>query len=195
VQHGVVALGQLQAAGLSSGAVAKRARRGRLHRVHRGVYAVGHASLTYRGRCMAAVLALSGTGGNRRPSGLSWGTAIVSHRSAAMLWGLLPPTAGTIHVSIRDGSGREPRRGICVHRRAALPTKCVAGRHGIPVTTVAQTIADLRTSISSGATVASSSRPTTTNTTEAKPPSRTTAPETWICAASATTSYASPTAK
>jgi predicted transcriptional regulator of viral defense system len=54
-QHGVVATRQLSALGLARGGVAARARAGRLHRVHRGVYAVGHTVLTVNGRRMAAV--------------------------------------------------------------------------------------------------------------------------------------------
>src|SRR5687768_6344018 len=56
-QHGVVSLRQLQLAGLTASAVRKRATAGRLHRLHRGVYAVGHRRVTGRGRLMAAVLA------------------------------------------------------------------------------------------------------------------------------------------
>src|SRR5687767_8578070 len=75
-QHGVVSLGQLQFAGLTAGAARKRVAAGRLHRVHHGVFAVGHRRLTGRGRSMAAVL--------------SYGPlAVLSHRSAAGLWGLL----------------------------------------------------------------------------------------------------------
>jgi len=76
-QHGVVSLEQLRAIGISSHAIAHRVRIGRLHRIHRGVYAVGHARLSNEGRWMAAVLACG------------YGAAL-SHRSAAALWGLLP---------------------------------------------------------------------------------------------------------
>src|SRR4051812_10827827 len=72
-QHGVIARAQLRALGLSDDAITKRASRGRLHAVHRGVYAVGHPVLGARGRWMAAVLAC-GPG------------AVLSHASAAALW-------------------------------------------------------------------------------------------------------------
>jgi predicted transcriptional regulator of viral defense system len=71
-QHGVVAARQLAALGISRNAVSARAQAGRLHRVHRGVYAVGHPVLTVNGRRMAAVLA-AGPG------------AALSHASAAAL--------------------------------------------------------------------------------------------------------------
>src|SRR3954468_18140410 len=74
-QHGVVTLSQLRSVGLSASGVRDRAARGRLHRVHRGVYSAGHPLLTERGRLMAAVLACG-------PD------AVLSHRSAAGSWGL-----------------------------------------------------------------------------------------------------------
>src|SRR4051794_35365115 len=56
-QHGVVSLAQLVNLGLSPEAVRSRVASGRLHRVHRGVYAVGHSILTDKGRVKAATLA------------------------------------------------------------------------------------------------------------------------------------------
>src|SRR5207247_11204601 len=80
-QHGVVTVGQLRAAGLDRNAVGRRLAAGRLHRVYRGVYAVGHAGLSDEGRWTAAVLAC-GEG------------AVLSHRSAAELLRLLEPADG-----------------------------------------------------------------------------------------------------
>jgi predicted transcriptional regulator of viral defense system len=74
-QHGVVALAQLTALGLGPSGARDRVASGRLHRIHRGVFAVGHPLLGRRGRLMAAVLAC-GPG------------AVLSHRSAAALHGL-----------------------------------------------------------------------------------------------------------
>src|SRR3954466_180534 len=56
-QYGVITMRQLADLGVSRRAVSHRAAAGRLHRVHRGVYAVGHTRLTGHGRWMAAVLA------------------------------------------------------------------------------------------------------------------------------------------
>jgi predicted transcriptional regulator of viral defense system len=95
-QHGVVSTRQLAALGLSRSAVAARATAGRLHRVHRGVYAVGHPRLTLRGHWMAAVLA-AGPG------------AALSHASAAALWELRPSAATRIDVSVRSAGGRTQR--------------------------------------------------------------------------------------
>jgi predicted transcriptional regulator of viral defense system len=56
-QYGVVPLTQLKALGVSASAARDRAAAGRLHRVYRGVYAVGHSVLGGHGRWMAAALA------------------------------------------------------------------------------------------------------------------------------------------
>jgi hypothetical protein len=130
-QHGVVSYGQLREAGMSGNGIAQRARRGQLHRLHRGVYAVGHRPVSRRGFWVAAVLA-GGEG------------AVLSHRSAAELWGLLRPQRGPIHVSIRARSGRAKRDGIQLHRCTSLVAGTTTRRLNIPVTTVARTIADLR---------------------------------------------------
>src|SRR5829696_875977 len=86
-QHGVVSYGQLRAVGLSSATVSRSAERGHIHRLHQGVYAVGHEGLSREGRWMAAVLA-SGAG------------AVLSHGAAAALWGLLRPGEGPVDVSV-----------------------------------------------------------------------------------------------
>jgi hypothetical protein len=72
-QHGVVSVRQLAALGLDKTAVWRWIRAGQLHRIDRGVYAVGHTRLSREGRWMAAVLRC-GAG------------ALLSHRSAAALW-------------------------------------------------------------------------------------------------------------
>jgi very-short-patch-repair endonuclease len=149
-QHGVIILRQLEAVGLSRYTVAKRTERGRLHRVHQGVYAVGHSGLSLHGRFMAAVLAC-GDG------------AVLSHGSAAVLWKLLKPLDGPVHVSVPTTSGRKARRGIHLHRTPALAESSpspssnwqrggrgrrllTTRRDNIPVTTVNRTIEDLRRS-------------------------------------------------
>jgi predicted transcriptional regulator of viral defense system len=56
-QHGVVSLRQLHALGAERGAIAHRLATGRLHRIHRGTYAVGHPILSLKAQFMAAALA------------------------------------------------------------------------------------------------------------------------------------------
>ena len=108
-QHGVVSRAQLREIGLSDRAISRRCAAGSLHRVHQGVYAVGHALLTARGRWMAAVLA-GGPG------------AALSHNSAAALWELRPSSARFIDVTTRR-TGRA-RSGLRIHRPAPFtPTR------------------------------------------------------------------------
>jgi Protein of unknown function (DUF559)/Transcriptional regulator, AbiEi antitoxin len=128
-QHGVVALSQLVVLGLSPKAVRGRARAGRLHRVHHGVYAVGHPLLTAEGRWIAAVLAC-GDG------------ALLSHRSAAVLWGLREGGGARVDVTTTRRVGRR-RTGIRVHWRPS-PCHTDAGScRGVPCTSVARTLLDL----------------------------------------------------
>jgi predicted transcriptional regulator of viral defense system len=128
-QHGVVSLHQLQLLGLSRSAVAKRGREGRLTRILRAVYAVGHGRLTVRGRWMAAVLAYGPT-------------AVLSHRSAAALHGLRPDNRPKADITLPGPSAR-PRPGIDVHRSATLQAADVTTVDGIPCTSVARTLLDL----------------------------------------------------
>jgi very-short-patch-repair endonuclease len=127
-QHGVVALDQLEALRLSPSGVRSRVARGLLHRIHYGVYAVGHPLLSAKGRWMAAVLAC-GAG------------AALSHRSAAALQGLLA-VGSRLEVSSPGRSGRS-RPGIEVHSGATLAPSDVAVVDGIRCTTVPRTLLDL----------------------------------------------------
>lgn len=137
-QHGAVTIAQLHAAGLGDSAVLKRRQTGRLHRLHRGIYAVGHMAASTERRWMAAVLALSGAPTGSNPA------AVLSHRSAAALWGMLLPVDGPVDVSLPSRGGRRKRKGIHVHRPLSLETGETTYKDGIPVTSPARTIRDLR---------------------------------------------------
>jgi very-short-patch-repair endonuclease len=128
-QHGVVTLGQLQLAGLTASAVRDRVKAGRLYRIHRGVYAVGHARLTAHGRIMAAVLAC----GPR---------AVASHRAAAGLLGLRQDNSAKVDVTVPRRSARQ-RPGVVAHATRTLRPADITHRHGIPCTSVARTALDL----------------------------------------------------
>jgi very-short-patch-repair endonuclease len=147
-QYGVITIRQLEAAGLGRNAVTLRVQAGRLHRLYRGVYAVGHLALSSEGRWMAAVLACGkrdlslDVGATESVLGY-WG-ATLSHRSAAELWQLLRVAEGPIDVSVATGGGRKKQAGIRVHRPRALRPASVTLCKGIPVTTPGRTIADLR---------------------------------------------------
>jgi len=131
-QHGVVSTVQLHSAGLGDYAISRRVEAGRFHRIHRGVYAVGHTRLSFEGRCMAAALAC-GEG------------AAISHRSAAALWGILSLSArGSIELTLPTDGGRKRRRGIVIHRSRTLTARDVKRRAGIPLTSPLRTLADVR---------------------------------------------------
>jgi very-short-patch-repair endonuclease/predicted transcriptional regulator of viral defense system len=127
-QHGVISLEQFVALGLSPRAVRHRVASGRLVRLHRGVFAVGHGAMRRDGRRLAAVLAC-GSG------------AVLSHRSAAALWGLRPWT-GRFEVSIPSQAGRAVR-GIDLHRCRSLASADITEVGAIPCTTLARTLIDL----------------------------------------------------
>jgi len=142
-QHGVIAAWQLRDVGLVPSRVADRATAGHLHRIHRGVYAVGNPNIGKEGRWMAAVLAC-GEG------------AVLSHCSAAELWRILSPGGSNyngrpVDVTVSGDGGRKRRAGIRVHRSSTLSPADVTRRLGIPVTRPGRTLGDLRRTIPSKA--------------------------------------------
>jgi very-short-patch-repair endonuclease len=127
-QHGVVSRAQLLERGLGSDAVKHRLETGRLHRLWRGVYAVGRPEVSREGRLMAAVLSCGSE-------------ALLSHGSAAGLWGLLRRPAG-IDVTVPEGTYRR-RPGIRVHRRSGLDAEHRREVAGIPIMDPISTLVDL----------------------------------------------------
>jgi predicted transcriptional regulator of viral defense system len=119
-QHGVVTLAQLAALGIGAGAIKYRRRSGRLHLLHQGVYAVGHRPPSPLATAIAAVLACG-------PD------AVLSHRSAAALWRILPRWPTTPEVTT-PGKHRLP--GIHVHRTRHTEATT---NYGIRVTTPLRT--------------------------------------------------------
>jgi very-short-patch-repair endonuclease len=128
-QHGVVTRRQLHALGFDNSAILRRMRSARLHQLYRNVYAVGRTDLTLQGRFLSAVIAY----GNR---------AVLSHRSAAVLWRICPERGPRIDVTVPGGGSRPPRGQVVLHR-CQLPAEHVATVGRIPVTTPARTIVDL----------------------------------------------------
>jgi very-short-patch-repair endonuclease/predicted transcriptional regulator of viral defense system len=124
-RHGVLTVAELARLGLSGRAVRDRAAKGRLHRIHNGIYAA--TPPTEKGRWVAALLAC----GPR---------AVLSHTSAAALWDLARDTA-TVHVTL-PGAARATRPGVTVHGARLDPSEIVS-RNDIPCTTVARTLLDL----------------------------------------------------
>jgi very-short-patch-repair endonuclease len=124
-QHGVVTAKQL---GMSSTSITKRIRAGSLHRVHRGVYAVGHARLSENGAFMAAVLA-AGRG------------AALCGLSAAVFWQAWRRKVPEIHVLVPRDHRQHP--GFRVHTTRHIHPSDITEHDGIPVTTISRTLVDL----------------------------------------------------
>jgi hypothetical protein len=102
---------------------------GRLHPLHRGVYAVGHTAIGRRGRMLAAALAC-GPG------------AVVSHRTAAELHGLYEKTPAVFDITSTSQAGRD-LDGIRWHRATGLPACDLTSHDGVPCTAVSRTLVDL----------------------------------------------------
>jgi very-short-patch-repair endonuclease len=128
-QKGFVMRAQLAGAGLSRGAIAHRLQTGLLREYHRGVYLVGRSSLEPLGRETAAVLRHRGH-------------AILSHRSAAAVWGLLGPSPDEVTVTVVT-IGSHSRSGLRVHRVQALDRRDLRARNGLPLTAPGRTLLDL----------------------------------------------------
>ncbi len=127
-QHGAVTRAQLLDLGYSPQAIKHRVRKGRLHRVYRGVYAIGRPQ-TRHGRWMAAVLSCG-------PQ------AALSHLSAGSIWEIGSEMRAEVDVSVPADVARV-RPGVVVHRRAKLSGEDITHRFGIPVTTPILTLVDL----------------------------------------------------
>jgi very-short-patch-repair endonuclease len=128
-QWGVLSLDELRACGLSREAVSVRVRNGLLHRIHRGVYAVGHANPPLEGRWLAATKACGGA-------------AVLSHVSAAALWRIVEWDDRHPEVTVPLSRCRV-HGGLRVHRSSTLAVADVTRHRGIPVTTPARTLLDL----------------------------------------------------
>lgn len=127
-QHGLITLEQLEGQGLSVQAIHERLLAGRLHRVHQRVYSLTPGVMTQRGKFMAAVLACG-------PD------AVLSHRAAAYLWGLVDEWSEPIDVTAPNRRGRSPV-GVAAHRDGSLHPIDRTTPYGIPCTSVARTLLD-----------------------------------------------------
>jgi very-short-patch-repair endonuclease len=128
-QHGVISRNQMRRLGFKDGVISHAATTGRLHRVFHGAYALGHSRIGERGRLLAATLAC-GTG------------AVVSHRSAGSLLGLLDEGPVVIDVIAPPSRGRGID-GIYLHRVRPPRLEETGTMHGIPCTSPSRTLVDL----------------------------------------------------
>jgi very-short-patch-repair endonuclease/predicted transcriptional regulator of viral defense system len=130
-QFGLITRVQLHGIGLGDGALEYRLSIGRLHRIHPGVYAVGHRLVAQRGLWLAAVL-------------VSGERAVLSHEAAADLWGLRASRGREIDVTVPVN--RRGVEGVRVHRTKLDQTE-ITKRGPIPVTTPTRTLLDLASQV------------------------------------------------
>ncbi len=121
-QSGVLTRAQIEGAGVSGTRLSRWVVDGRLHRLHPGVYALGHRALSVEGRLLSALLR-AGPG------------AALSHATAAWWWQLLPGEPPRIEVSVPRG--RRCENPVGVHRPRRLER---TWHRGLPVTTVPRTL-------------------------------------------------------
>lgn len=129
-QHGRVSRRQLLAEGIDEERIKRWVVDGRLHVVHRGVYAVGHVAPSMHGGYSGAVLA----GGD---------DAKLSHAPAGHVFkvtrGRQPPPP---EITVPTTAHRR-RPGIVIHRVAFLHPDDVTTYARIPITSVARVLLDL----------------------------------------------------
>lgn len=131
-QHGVVSREQLRDHGLSDTMVARWLGNGRLLRLHRGVFALGHTTLSLKGRLWAALLYAD-------PD------AVLSHTTAAWIWSLIEAEPARVHITV-PGRRRSLPDVRVHHSRQVAVVHC----RGFPVTPVARTLVDLAATLSAG---------------------------------------------
>lgn len=132
-QNGRITTAQLRDCGFSRGSVQAAVRAGRLHRVHTGVFALGHRAPSRVADWHAAVLAC-GPG------------AVLSHRSAATAYGIRDGVGPRVDVTV-DPSSHRRRPGIAVHRATLLEFERGIWSD-IPISSPSRTMVDLAHALS-----------------------------------------------
>jgi hypothetical protein len=137
LQRGLVSRGQLLDGGITANVVDRLVRSGRLRRIHAGVYAVLRTAAIPWAAETAALLAA-------RPG------ALLSHHTAAALWGLRQAESGDgqVHALVLGDSRPARPVGVCVHRTAHLAPGDVRMRRGLPVSSPVRTILDVAPALS-----------------------------------------------
>lgn len=130
VQRGRVSRRQLLAAGLAPTTIKKMVRCRLLDPEYSGVYAVAYAPPVPLARETAALLACHGR-------------AVLSHRSAAALWDLLPPVDAPVEVTVVRGESGRKRAGLRLHRASMLAERDTSTHQWLPVTSPARTLLDI----------------------------------------------------
>lgn len=127
-QGGIVERAQLRAAGMSSTAIDRALRSGRLHRVHPGVYSTQAPELATEDALLIAALMAAGDG------------AVLSHGTAAWRWHLIP--APPTRIELTAHNARTTQRGLAIFRAHLRPTDLTLNAR-LPSTSVPRTLLDL----------------------------------------------------
>lgn len=135
-QWGVLSTGELRTCGLTPSSITRRRERGHLHQLHLGVWAVGHPNPPWEGWLLAAVKACG-------PS------ALLSHYSAAELWGIVDRLERIVDVTVR-ARGSRSIPGTRIHRTQVLADIDARIEAAIPVTSPARTLLDLASMLDAG---------------------------------------------
>jgi predicted transcriptional regulator of viral defense system len=129
-QYGAISRGQLLIAGVGRATLQRWVAAARLHRIHPGVYALGHAALSLDGRLVAALL-------------YAGDAAVLSHTTAAWVWRLIDAEPTRIHITVPGRRSSLP--GVRVHHSRWLDAAIC---RELPVTSVARTLLDLASMLS-----------------------------------------------
>src|SRR6476620_1014290 len=130
-QRSLITRRQLLALGVSSDMIGRALRRGRLHRMHQGIYSmVPFPALPPLATELAAVLACGDS-------------ALLSHHSAAAVWGIRPFLEGDIDVSVIGKETGRRRRGIRVHRTGHLDPRDARRYQQLPITSPARALLEI----------------------------------------------------
>jgi len=129
-QRGCVHRSQLLAAGIGRGSIAYRLEVGTLHRIYRDVYLLGRPRLEPLARETATILHFAG-----------W--AVLSHRSAGALWGLIETQGEPVPVTAVGRHFRSRQEWLRIHRVPALDPYDMCHHSGLPATAAPRTLVDL----------------------------------------------------
>src|SRR5436305_2104854 len=135
-QHGLLLRAQVLDVGLTDAMIDHRIRSGRWARVCPGLYRLAGVPVSWRQRALAACL-VAGPG------------AVVSHRSAAVLWGVSGFRPGRVEITVPPGGSNRSTLAR-VHRSPVQGVR----RDGVPVTSPARTIVDLAAVVGGGVAAA-----------------------------------------
>ena len=127
---------QARDAGFSDSVLVRMAQRGRIERTARGVYRIPYVPLNQFSQYRETVLWARA---HRGPIQVA-----LSHETALVVYGISDANPASVHLTVPNSARlrRERPRAIVIHHADLAPNE-VTIVEGLPVTTVARTVADL----------------------------------------------------